>query len=47
MECCKGFETKYGNKYHQDWLCALKHAVSEEDSAGEVGSEQQLLQEAP
>ncbi len=48
MECCKDFETKYGNnKYHQDWLCALKQAVSEEDSAREVGSEQQLLQEAP
>jgi len=48
MECCKDFETKYGNnKYHQDWLCALKQAVSEEDSAGEVGSEQQLLQGAP
>lgn len=42
LECCKG-ETKYGNnKYQQDWLCALKQAVSEEHSAGEAGSEQQL-----
>ena len=48
MECCKEFETKYAdNKYHQDWLSALKQAVSEEGSAEEVGSEQQLLQGAP
>ena len=48
MECCKAFESNYGNnKYHQDWLCAPKQAVPEEDSAGEVGSEQQPLQEAP
>ena len=41
-------QTKYAdNKYHQDWLCALKQAVSEEGSAEEVGSEQELLQGAP
>ena len=45
MECCKAFETKYAdNKYHQG---AFKQAVSEEGSAEEVGSEQQLSQGAP
>ena len=48
MECCKDLESKYGNnKYRHDWLCALVQAVSEEDSAGKLGSEQQLLQGAP
>ena len=48
MDCCTEFETKYAdNKDHQDWLCALKQAVSEEGSAEGVGSEQQLLQGAP
>lgn len=48
MECCKAFEARLADdEYHQDWLCALKQAVSEESLAEEVGSEQQLLQGAP
>ena len=43
LECRKAFETKYAtSKYHQAWLCALKQAISKDDSAEEDGSVQLL-----
>jgi len=43
MECCKVFEIKYANsKHHYAWLCALKQAISEDDSAEEEASQERL-----
>ena len=46
MECLQAFESKYANsKYHEAWLCALKQAISGDDSAV-ADPEKNLLQES-
>ena len=45
MHCLQAFESKYANsKYHEAWLCALKQAISGDNSA-EADPEGHLLQE--